>query len=210
MKNKVIVFDMDGVLFDTIPYARKVFLETHPGVTENMYNELHSGNFHIEHKKYSHLRISQTEEEKNIHHQKYSEIKSKTPMFQGIKELLEKLHKMGYILIVNTNAYEKNCLPIFENSKITHLFDFIATAELSKNKTEKFKIIQDKYNINSKDVIFITDALGDVKESYIVNISTIVVTWGVHNNSFFDLKKYSNIIGIVDTVKELGDFIEKF
>lgn len=210
MKNKVIIFDMDGVLIDSIPFARSFFLAGHPDVTDEMYNEIHSGNFHEEVKKYSYFKKGETEEEKNIRHQQYAEIKSRTPIFEGILELLERLHNQEYILALNTNAYERNCLPILKNSKILHLFDFIATAELSKNKVEKFKLIREKYNVNKKDILFITDALGDVKEAKIADVNTVAVTWGVHDRSFFEREDFSNLVGIVDTVRELEDFIEKY
>ena len=131
-------------------------------------------------------------------------------MFSGVRELLEKLHKQGYILVINTGAYNRNCIPILEYSKITHLFDFIATAELSKSKLEKFKLIEDKYGVVKKDILFVTDALGDVREANIAGIPTIAVTWGVHDKSFFEREKHSNLIGIANTVKELNDFIEQY
>jgi phosphoglycolate phosphatase len=210
MRKKVIIFDMDGVLIDSIPFAKKYFMENHPGVTSAMYDEIHCGNFHEEIKKYSYLKKEKTEEEKKIRQQQYSEIKSRTPMFKGVRELLEKLHNEGYILVLNTNAFERNLFPILENSKITHLFDFVAPAELSKNKTEKFKLIEEKYDAKNEDVLFITDAIGDVKEAEIADIPTVAVTWGVHDGSFFENGKYPNLIKVVGTVKELGDFIEQY
>lgn len=210
MNNKVIIFDMDGVLFDTIPYAREVFLNRHPGMTEEMYNEIHGGNFHIESKKYSHLKITETEEQKIKHQIDYAEKKSKTPLFLGIKNLLEDLHNGGYLLVMNTNAYNKNCLPMLENAGIKESFDFIATAEISKDKIEKFKLIEDKYKTEKKNLLFVTDALGDVKDANIAEIPTVAVTWGVHNKTFFEREKYSNLVGIVNTVEELKNFIANY
>jgi beta-phosphoglucomutase-like phosphatase (HAD superfamily) len=32
-KENIIVFDMDGVIFDTVPLARQAFMDMHPGIT---------------------------------------------------------------------------------------------------------------------------------------------------------------------------------
>ena len=185
MKNKIIIFDMDGVLYDTIPFAEEEYLKIHPGMTKEMYREIHSGNFHEESKKYSHLKKIETEEEKNNRKKIYAERKGLTPMFEGIKDLLEELYKDGYILVLNTNAYNQNCLTLLENSGVKNLFDFIATAELTTSKVEKFKIILEKYNVNKNNVLFITDSLGDVKEANIAEIPTVAVTWGSPRHDIF-------------------------
>lgn len=57
---------MDGVLFDSIDFAKKAFLKTHPGVTSEMYNEIHTGNYYINAHKYAHLKIKETKEEYKI------------------------------------------------------------------------------------------------------------------------------------------------
>jgi len=207
MSKKILVFDMDGVLFDTIPYAEKMFLERHPGVTSEMYKEIHSGNFHEEAKKYAHLKKEETAEEKEKRSLAYSEKKKETPLFDGVESLLRDLHNLGYTLVLNTNAFNKNCLPLLEHAGIAPLFDLIASAELSKNKTEKFNLIEEKYGVDKDDLLFITDALGDVKEAEAAGIPTVAVTWGVHDESFFKRKSHSNLVRILHTVKELRDFI---
>lgn len=200
---------MDGVLFDTIPYAEQVYLEGHPGMTNEMYKNLHTGNFHEETKKYEHLKKEETEEEKEKRNIAYAKKKSTTPMFSGIEELLKDLHGLGYLLVLNTNAYNRNCLPLLEKSGIKDIFDLIATAEFSKSKVEKFKLIEEKYNVNKEDVLFVTDSLGDVKEAEVAGVPTVAVTWGVHDESFFDKEKYSNLVAIIHTVEELSQFIKK-
>ncbi len=198
---------MDGVIFDTIPFAQKTFIETHPGLTEEMYQEIHSGNFHEESKKFTHLRIEQSEEEKEKSRIAYSEAKSKSALFPGMKELLQELHDVGVVLILNTGAYTKNTVPLLEHSHLNHLFDFIADAEMSKSKVEKFSVIENKYGLDKKDVLFVTDSLGDLREAEIAQIATVVVTWGVHNRSYFMREPHQFLCGIVDSPAELKAFI---
>ena len=206
---KIIIFDMDGVLFDSIKIARDSILAGHPGMTEEMLKEVNTGNFYEGMKKYAHLKKEQTEEEKEEHKIAYSLKKSEALMYKGTKSLLENLHNMGYLLVLNTSAYDRNCLPLLERNGIKYIFDLIGTAELSKNKAEKFEIIKDKYNIKKKNLLFVTDALGDVKEAGIAGIPTVAVTWGMHDKSYFNREKHSYLISIVESVKELQDFILK-
>lgn len=200
---------MDGVLVDTIPNAREAFLKIHPGMTADMYNDIHSGNYYTEAKKYEHLRISETEEQKEKRQALYSEMKSKAPLFNGVKELLSSLHTDGYLLVLNTNAYEKNCIPLLENLGIKNLFDFISTAEISKDKVQKFELIKEKYGVSSKNLLFITDALGDVKDAAIAEVPTVAVTWGVHDRVYFERENHAHLLGIIDTVHDLHAFISE-
>ena len=49
--------------------------------------------------------------------------------------------------------------------------------------------------------------LGDIKEADIAGVTTVAVTWGVHDRKYFAREEHLNVLGIVDTVAELKDFI---
>lgn len=200
---------MDGVLFDSIGIAREHFMEEHPSLTEAQYKEIHSGKYYEEASKYTHLKKPRTEEEKKAVRAAYETKKGQAPLFAGIKDLLIDLHKNEYSLVINTSAYEKSCFPLLEHSGIKKYFDFIATAELSKDKVEKFKIIKDRYEVERNEIVFITDALGDLRDSDTAGIPTIAVTWGIHDKTFFAREKHGNLIGVVDTIEELNFLLNK-
>lgn len=209
VKKKIVIFDMDGVLFDTVALARDSFLAKHPGVTEEEYNDMHSGNFYEEKAKYSHLRIKQTEEEAAAHSENFTKIKSQSKMFLGMKELLAALHNSGHVLVLNTSASSRNTTPLLENHGVRDMFGFIADAEVSTNKVDKFTFIKQRYGIESKDAVFITDSLGDVRAADIANIRTLAVTWGLHSKNFFESEEHKNLMGIMESPTQLLDGVFK-
>ena len=80
-KLKIIIFDMDGVLFDTIPLSKQNFMRRYPGVTEEMYIDMHVGNFHEKAAGYTHLKIKETEAEHQQHLLNYAAHKKESNIF---------------------------------------------------------------------------------------------------------------------------------
>jgi len=208
-KYKIIIFDLDGVLVDTVNMANEYFREKYPTITKEIINEALAGNFHeeMEKIKLDHASTIRTEEEQNERFAAYTAKKTLAPLFPGILELLERLQKKEYILVINTSAMEKNCLPLLEKIGVIKLFDYIGTAEVSKSKVEKFEIIKEKYSCPKENIIFITDTLGDVREAKVAGIQTIAVTWGAHDRPYFTREINENLIGVVDSVEELEQAI---
>ena len=209
MKKKIIIFDLDGVLSDSTNHVLQFFLDTYPTLTKKIVDEMLTGNFplEVEKLKLTHKRIDETEEQRKKRNEEYSHKKARLPLYNGINELLEFLYNESYTLVINTSALERNCLPVLERANILKYFDFIATKELSANKTEKFKIIADKYKVQPNEMLFVTDTLGDIREADLANVPTVAVTWGAHDNSFFGREKHENLVKIVTTVPELQSYL---
>lgn len=208
--SKVIIFDLDGTLVDSGYLVAQSIKHQYPDITDKMQKELLVGNFHEEISKITLSKRVETDEEKNIRRREYSLQKSRLKLFDGIQELLQSLYSDGYILVINTSAYNRNCVPLLEELKIINLFDFLATAEISKNKEEKFKLIEARYNISTEDMLFVTDTLGDIREADKANIPTVAVTWGAHDESYFLREKHHNLISIISSVKELESFLKMY
>lgn len=205
MNRKVIIFDLDGVLFDSTEIVSDFLMTSFPTMTKEILDDMLRGNFHEEFEKVKkvHKKISETTEEFKARSVDYSKRKSTVPVHSGMTDLLKSLHNDGYILVVNTSAYEKNCKPLLEYSGILKYFDLVATKEVSNSKVEKFKIILEKYAVTSDATVFITDTLGDVREADVAQVPTIAVTWGAHDRKYFTEEVHRNIIAIVDSVAEL-------
>ncbi len=209
MKKKIIVFDLDGVLFDSSTLVSDFLTDWYPSLTKKNMNEMLTGNFHEEMEKFkaTNKPIQETPAEKQIRTAAYSAKKSQAPLFDGIRELLESLYEKGFILTINTSALEKNCLPLLDFSGIRKFFDFLGTKEVSTNKAEKLKMIAEKYSVSNEDMLFITDTLGDVREADTAHVPTVAVTWGAHDRSYFAREPHKNLVAILDTVGELESFI---
>ena len=70
-----------------------------------------------------------------------------------------------------------------------------------------FKLIKEKYNVDSNDLLFVTDTSGDIREAEEAGVPTIGVTWGGHDRHYLTRGGHKNIVKIVDTVAELEGFI---
>lgn len=208
MKKKVIIFYLDGVIFNSIEIAEKFLSLSFPGLTPQMQKELLVGNFHEGLKSMKHLQVEETQEEKEFRLSNYSKEKSEAPIYAGIKEMLVKLHSNGHIIALNTSAYSNNCLPLLQKTEIGQVFDFIGTAEVSKNKIDKFKIIKEKYGVENDEMLFVTDTLGDLREADVAGVPTVCVTWGAHDETYFLREPHENLSKIVHSVSELESFIE--
>ncbi len=198
---------MDGVLIDSIEHMAAYFIENHPGVTNTAYRDLFIGNYLEESQKLKHLEVPRTEEERSERFAAYVDAKSQLPLFPGIRELLQRLHESGILLILNTSTYERSCLPTLERTGIRDLFDYIAAADLSKSKEEKFAFLQKHYSLASDEMLFVTDSLGDVREADAIGIPTVAVTWGVHDEKTFLNEPHAVLKQIVHTVPELEKYI---
>jgi phosphoglycolate phosphatase-like HAD superfamily hydrolase len=206
MENKkVIVFDLDGVLYDSVDMMHDYTLSEFKNITREDAAGLHKENIHDALKKVLWERIDETEEEKQEKRNAYTIKKSQAPLYDGIKELLMGLHRI-HTLVINTSAVEKTCLPLLERENIKHFFSCIATKEMYQSKVEKFRMISEMYHTPLSEMIFITDTVGDIKEAGVVGIPTIAVTWGVHNETHFREEEYPHLVAVVDSVEELRKY----
>ena len=200
---------MDGVLFDSQKSSNDYYLESYPTLTETMMLEVLCGNFYeeFEKMKLAHRPKEESAEEKINRKKDYFNKKENSPLYVGIEAMLDKLHKAGNILAINSNAVEENCLALLNRTGIIKYFDYIATAKTSKSKVEKFKIIAEKYGASGQEIIFVTDTLGDVREADVAGIPTIAVTWGAHDQKYFSRENHENLVAVVDTIEDLEKII---
>jgi len=207
---KVIIYDFDGVLVDTIPAAFENVKIGHPGITEEQYKSLfHKKPYMDGLETVAHLRIEETDEEYTKRRAKYSENKAKSSLFIGTLDTLTLLSK-DYLLTINTNAIEENFTSIMKSQNLSRFFSYVAYREEKSSKAIRNQNILDHFGIPSTNAVYITDATGDVVEAHEAGIASIGVTWGVHDREYFEDVADMNLFVIVDTQAELIEKINNF
>lgn len=209
MSKKVVVFDMDGVIFDTVGVVTAYVASQYVGVESEVVHELSRGSFSESLKNVPWEKRGVTEEEIIAERNAFRKRKELCPLFRGIKEVLEKLSE-NYLLVLNTSASVPTTFPILERNGLKELFSYIATRETAEAKSEKFRMIKEKFSADSSDIIFVTDTVGDAIEALLENISTIGATWDVRAKTHFSGELPSNIVGFIDDPEKLPAFIEEF
>ncbi len=194
MNKKIIIFDFDWVIIDSFEFHRKK-IEKFANIKLDIqtYKDMHNWNFFC----------SIPEEIKHINWSKYVKYIYKDIILlkidNKIKDTLIKLNNK-YKLHIISSTRSKNIKDFLIKNKIDYIFCEILGWDIHNSKIEKFKMIFEKYNINSEKCVFVTDTLWDILEANKVWVKTFAVDFGYHDRK--TLQK-ANPYKIVSSFDEL-------
>lgn len=177
----ILLFDYDGVIVDSLEIFRDKVISTCKRYGSNNINSkedflnLFNGNFYEKlmesgiPKEKVPLMISDfqigLEEQKNI------------KLFDGIKEMLEKLSKTNRLIIITSNVTRV----VDESLKLKDItcFEEILGADKEISKVKKIEMMKSKYK--GCPLYYIGDTKGDILEGKKAGVKTIAVSWGWHS-----------------------------
>ncbi len=197
---KLVLFDFDGVLVDTLLVCYSINAEIHENLSLEEYKTFFLGNI------YSAIRKDGTPKISLPEFPELYELRTREIIIPEILKSILKELSDSYILIVISSTHTKQIKKILERENVLECFTDILGSDVERNKVIKINSALEKYNISSKDVVFITDTVGDVKEARECGVEAIAVTWGFHDKE--TLEKV-NPIAIVDDPKNLLKIINK-
>jgi len=174
-KNKIIIFDFDGVVVDSCQVSFGINKEI---VADFEYSEWQSwfeGNIHENIRK-----DLMSEEIQFDFYEKYNVRILELLPIEGIEEVLKKLISMKFKLIINSSSTTKAVNAFLEKYDLKKYFIELMAKETHKSKVEKFKMIFEKYKIKANETLIITDTVGDIKEAREVGMKSIGTSWGAH------------------------------
>jgi HAD superfamily hydrolase (TIGR01549 family) len=203
MKKKVVIFDFDGTIADTVPYIFH-FIQGiagqfgHPALTQKEFDEARNLTYRQIIKKY-HVPLIKIP---------FYMLKGRWEMARkindisvcvGVAEMLRKLKEKGFNLrIVSTNA--KGNIEKFIKHHHLEYFDSIDSVFNIFNKAKSLKRLMNKNGWDQKEVIYVGDEVRDIEAGRIAGIDVISVTWGLNTKA---LLAKNNPAYIVDKPEEI-------
>jgi phosphoglycolate phosphatase-like HAD superfamily hydrolase len=191
MKNKFILFDFDGVIVDSFAPAFEVNKMMCPVMTEDDYRKRFEGNIN------NWIETEIKHDERCRHDIDFfteyiPKMKNIIP-FEGMTGVIKEL-TTSYTLIIISSTLTLPINKLLEKNALLKYFTEVMGNDVHKSKVEKIKMVFSKYNIDSKDCLFITDTLGDIREASHSGVDTIAVSWGFNTKETLSKGKPYRII----------------
>lgn len=174
---KVILFDFDGVLVNTLEFSYKIHKRKNPNFTWERFQSYSDGNFHDGYTK-------AVESGEHIPTDDFPKQYKDELVHITIHDIL---HDAVLSLATNYNiaiisSTTSNVIKDFiTQENLNGCFTDVLGMDVHTSKVVKIKSIIEKYNILQNEAVLITDTLGDIKEANECGIPSIGVTWGLHD-----------------------------
>ena len=194
---KTIIFDFDGVIVDSFDISFAVAKMVHPTLTFDSYEDKWNTNIH--------KAVFNEPEDTTIDFQKEYAGKMQTLKLSSSKrKVLEDLSlRFDFYIISSTNT--QTIRDFCKVNCISQFFIDILGGDIEISKIKKFQLLFEKYKLNPKESIFVTDTVGDIKEAKKVDIGTIIaVTDGFQEK---DILETANPDIIINSIVELSNVV---
>lgn len=206
MPKKVIIFDFDGVIVDTIQLSFSANKDLLPDLELSEWRSWSNGNFHAALAERADLQFLFSGNNIGHYRNKYKKgVLGILPVI-GIEEVVRELHN-DYSLAIISSSSQNPIKSYLKKYNLHSYFSDVLGEETHKSKVVKFQMIIDKYKTKPDEMLIITDSLGDIIEANEAGIKSIGVVWGVHDSGTLDKANPHLIVAspseLVDGVKSI-------
>ncbi|MCC5895071.1 MAG: HAD family phosphatase [Alkalibacterium sp.] len=183
--NKLIIFDMDGLMFDTEPLYYKAnqktadkldipfdysFYERYIGASEkDFFNAMYA---HFEKSKVDQFIIDSVEDLKT------ALFASPPVLKEGLKELLDYLHSNGFKTVVASSSEKKVVLQLLKNADFFHYFDGVIGGDEVANSKPHPEIFEKARELIKEDVgpvLVLEDSVNGIKAANAAGFPVVMV-----------------------------------
>ena len=205
---KVVAFDMDGTIADTIPMCIKAFCNSVSPYTDHELSEeeiLHT--FGLNEIGMVKAVVNQNWESaiEDFYFQYESLHNEVTGTFPGILNLLSFLKEKNIIIALITGKGRKSCTITLEKLGLSKKFDEILYgSEISPNKKENMEYLLKKYSISKEEFCYIGDTFQDIKDCQDIGVICLSASWQESMNK--DILKKENPNNVFYCVNDLYEY----
>lgn len=183
---KVVAFDMDGTIADTIPMCIEAFRKSvSPYIDHELSEEEILNTFGLNEIGMVKSVVSQNWKSAiNDFYYQYEYLHNNViEVFDGILNLFELLKYKKIIVALITGKGERSCTITLEKLGISKVFDDILYgSEIAPNKKQNIEYLLKKYNISKEEFCYIGDTVQDIKICQEVGVYCFSSAWQKTNN----------------------------
>lgn len=200
MKKKLVMFDFDGVLIDTLIMHHKISQEINKDLSLSAFRDLFNGNI------FDSVKNSPTVKQHPRFFERFEEQSRELNISQSLKDLINELSE-NYILAIVSATPSALIEKILKQANMSQYFLDIMGGDIHTSKVVKNKMLLDKYKITAEDAVFITDTVGDIIEARECEVKSIAVSWGFHEIETLEKARPAKIVStpadLLRAIKEI-------
>lgn len=198
MKYRMLVFDFDGTIADTLGESRNIYNQMAPefGLRQVEEHELN----HLRH-----LSLNQLLDHLDIPKRRVPGLISRgtglmrgnitrLKMIDGMTEALLELRRHARVFGILTSNASSNVDLFLKNHGLREHFDFISSTSKLTGKAKHLKAIRKTFSLRGEEMLYIGDELRDVKASQKAGIPIAAVTWGFNSRESLAAMKPDHLI----------------
>lgn len=209
---KMVAFDLDGTIGDTIPMCLQAFEQA---------ISPYAGHRLREEEIVQTLGLNETGMVKKVVHDQweaalhdfylvYEKMHSKCPHpCEGIPELIAMLKSRGILVTLVTGKGRESCRITLEQFGMTHTFCAVKTgSENDPDKSRPIIELMQEFHLAKNELYYVGDTVADITASRKAGISCLSAAWG-SKADFPALQISNHLSNIFLSVRELRDFLEE-
>ncbi len=185
MQNKLIIFDYDGVIVDSLNINLEIAKQACQAINHPII-PVRADIENLENLSFQDLgqQIGLPEDKVGEFTEQAFELltKNTTPpmVFSGMKKVIQELGKENYIVIITTNI-KYAVTQVLEDNGLLGPINLIVGSEQYGSKSEKIRRTMDEFEVKPNVTYMIGDALSDIREARKAGVKSIAVSWGFHS-----------------------------